>query len=70
MEDYGFEAEFNNLCERWVEAWTKHFGKIKMGQELDPITGFPTDCSEWYSSTMLFYLYSAEQKNTGKKQNN
>ena len=61
MEGYGFEAEFDNLCEMWVEAWTKHFNKTKMGQELDPITGVPTECSEWYSSTMLFYLYSAER---------
>ena len=60
MKEYGFEKELDNLCKRWVEAWTKHFDKIKMGQELDPITGVPTDCSEWYSSTMLFYLYSAE----------
>lgn len=61
MEGYGFEAEFDNLCEMWVEACTKHFNKTKMGQELDPITGVPTECSEWYSSTMLFYLYSAER---------
>ena len=63
MEKYGFEDELDNLCERWVEAWTKHFDKIKMGQELDPITGVPTNCSEWYSSTMLFYLYAAGRIN-------
>jgi hypothetical protein len=32
-----------------------------MGQELDPISGVPTECSEWYSSTMLFYLYAAKR---------
>lgn len=67
MEKYGFEAEFDNLCERWVEAWTKHFDKLKMGQELDPITGVPTNCSEWYSSTMLFYLYAVERIENKKK---
>ncbi len=61
MEEYGFDYEFNNLCEKWVEAWSKHFDSIKMGQELDPITGIPTKCSEWYSSTMLFYLYAANR---------
>ena len=59
MEKYGFEKEFKNLCEKWVDAWTKHFDYIKLGQELDPISGVPTKCSEWYSSTMLFYLYAA-----------
>ena len=44
-----------------VEAWTEHFDKVKMGQELDPITGIPTKSSEWYSSTMLFYTYAVKR---------
>ncbi len=67
MEKYGFEKELDNLCLRWVQAWTRHFDKIKMGQELDPITGTPTECSEWYSSTMLFYLYAAKRINFQKE---
>jgi len=59
MKKYGFDKEYENLKSKWVEAWTMHYEKIKMGQELDPTTGEPTDCSEWYSSTMLFYLYAA-----------
>lgn len=59
MEKYGFVREFENLKEKWLSAWTACFDKIKLGQELDPITGEPTRCSEWYSSTMLFYLYAA-----------
>ena len=61
MEKYGMNAELDNLCEKWVEAWTDNFDKIKMAQELDPITGEPTRSSEWYSSTMLFYLYSVKR---------
>ena len=61
LEEYGFEKELDLLCERWVEAWTRCYDKIKLGQELDPITGEPTECSEWYSSTMLFYLYAAKR---------
>lgn len=64
MEKYGFKKEFENLCRKWVEAWTKHFDDVKMGQELDPITGIPTKTSEWYSSTMLFYLYAAKRIGT------
>lgn len=62
MEKYGLVDEFKNLCKKWVEAWTANFDKVKLGQELDPITGVPTKSSEWYSSTMLFYLYAAEKE--------
>lgn len=61
MEAYGFDEAFQNLCCKWVEAWTAHFDNLKMGQELDPVTGIPTKSSEWYSSTMLFYLYAAKR---------
>lgn len=63
MEKYGFHREFERLCAKWVEAWTKHYNRIKMGQELDPLTGVPTAASEWYSSTMLFYLYASGKTN-------
>ena len=63
MKKYGFEREFDNLCRKFVEVWTTHFDKIKLGQEYDPITGVPTNCSEWYSSTMLFYLYAVNEIN-------
>ena len=61
MEKYGYEVEFDNLCKRWVEVWTDHFDSIKLAQEIDPLTGIPTRSSEWYSSTMLFYLYAVKR---------
>ena len=61
MERYGFIREFDTLCKTWVDVWTRLFDTVKLGQELDPITGEPTECSEWYSATMLFYLYSAKR---------
>ncbi len=57
MEKYGFVKEFNTVCDRFAEAWTRCFDTVKLGQELDPITGIPSNCSEWYSSAMLMYLY-------------
>ena len=63
MDKYGFSKEFDRLCGAWVEAWTEHFDTLKMGQELDPISGVPTNCSEWYSSTMLFYIHAARRLN-------
>lgn len=62
MEKYGFTKEFNTVCDRFVEAWTSCFDTVKLGQELDPITGEPSDCSEWYSSGMLMYLNCIRRK--------
>jgi len=61
MDRYGFGRDMDYLCEKWVQAWTKHSDKVRFGQELDPITGVPTACSQYYSSCMLFYLYAAKR---------
>lgn len=61
MDRYGFSSDFDRLCRAWVCAWTQHYDKVKLGQELDPITGIPTNSSEWYSSSMLFYLFASER---------
>jgi neutral trehalase len=61
MEKYGFTEELDRLAETWLEAWTGCYDDFKLGQELDPISGEPSGCSEWYSSTMLFYLFAAER---------
>lgn len=46
MDKYGLSHDFDRLCRAWLNAWTEHFDTIKMGQELDPITGIPTGSSE------------------------
>ena len=61
MDDYGWGEDFDHLCERWVEAWTRCYDRFKFGQELDPFTGEPSECSEWYSSCMLFYIYAVRR---------
>lgn len=63
MDFYGMEKDFDVLCEKWLEAWTNCFDELKMGQELDPFSGKPTECSQWYSSCMLFYTYAARRLN-------
>ena len=57
MERYGFNKEFDHMCKRFLGAWENCYGELKFGQELDPITGKPSECSEWYSSCMLMCLY-------------
>lgn len=59
MKDYGLESEMHKNMEKWLFAWTN--SSIPFGQELDPFTGEPSECSPWYSSTMLFYLVSAKE---------
>ena len=61
MDQYGYKKEFDHLCRIWVDVLTKYFDERKMGQGIDPITGVPTKLSEWYSSTMLFYLYAVNR---------
>ena len=61
MDYYGYEKDFDILCEKFLSAWTKCYDTLKLGQELDPITGQPSECLEWYSSCMLFYLFAAKR---------
>ena len=61
MDFYGKSEEFDILANKWVDAWTNCYETMKLGQELDPFDGTPSDCSQWYSSCMLFYLYSAKR---------
>lgn len=61
MDYYGFSDDFDYICNQWQKSWTNCFDYFKLGQELDPITGKPTNSSEWYSSCMLMYLYIAKR---------
>ncbi len=60
MDYYGKQKDFDEILEKWIEKQT--FGnKIMFGQELDPITGESSVCSEWYSSCMLVYIYAVRR---------
>ncbi len=61
MDRYGLSRDFDCICERVLSYLTDGFDEVKLGQELDPITGKPTESSEWYSSCMLFYIYAARR---------
>ena len=61
MDYYGMDEDFDHICKKWIQAWNNCFDDLKLGQELDPITGIPTKSSEWYSSTMLMYLYATQR---------
>ena len=61
MYSYGWSGDFDHICAKWLEAWTRCFDIVPLGQEIDPITGEPTKCSPWYSSGMLSYLYAARR---------
>lgn len=57
MPKYGRTAEMEEIMRRWVSAWS-HSTTTQFGQELHPITGEPSQCSQWYSSCMLYYLHA------------
>ena len=62
MDYYGKENDFDEILEKWIRKWT--FGnKIMFGQELNPLTGETSACSEWYSSCMLTYIYAVRRLN-------
>ncbi len=61
MDQYGWSAEFDELCRRFLDGWTKNYDHFKFGQELDPITGENSIASEDYSPTVLMYIYATRR---------
>ena len=61
MDKYRLSAEQDHVCKQWLSAWTDCFDKMPVGQELDPVSGEPSPSSPWYSTGMLFYLWSAKR---------
>lgn len=57
MEHYGKGADMEALMRKWIAALVQS-DTIQFGQELHPVTGVPSNSSEWYSSTMLFFIYA------------
>ena len=66
-DHYGFSDELERNMRAWLDAWA--LSPLRFGQELDPFTGQASNSSEWYSSTMLFYLTAAERLGLYKKTN-
>ena len=61
MDRYGLSKEQDEVCKKWLKAWTECYEEMPVGQELDPMTGLPSPSAPWYSSGMLFYLWSAKR---------
>lgn len=59
MKQYGLEQEYRENMVKWLTAWSE--AEHPFGQELDPFTGLPSECSPWYSTTMLYFLASAKE---------
>ena len=57
MDKYGFSEQLEDNMKKWITAWCLT-DKLNFGQELHPITGEPSDCGNWYSSTMLYFIHS------------
>ena len=57
MDFYGRGEEMNRMMRAWISAWCRE-DMLRFGQELHPITGEPSECSQWYSSCMLYFLHA------------
>lgn len=61
MPRYGRTKEMHEMMRAWLRGWTNCFDTMPFGQELDPYAGTPSNCSSWYSATMLYYLHAARE---------
>lgn len=61
MDYYGFGEDFDHICKKWVEACTGNYDNAKFNMEIDPVSGVPTKTSEWYSSSMIDYIYAVRR---------
>lgn len=59
MPYYGKTEDMHQVMKAWVEAVAS--AERPFTQELDPMTGIPSECSPWYSSCMLFYIASVRE---------
>lgn len=62
MDFYGKSNDLETLMEAWVSAFVRS-DNMKFSQELHPITGQLSQSSQWYSSSMLFFLKAAKRLN-------
>ena len=60
MDFYGRSGDYDRILEKWISVYAAQ-DEILFSQEIDPYTGVPTDCSRWYSSAMLAYIYGVKR---------
>lgn len=61
MDNYGYKEDLDHILLKWQQLCVENFQKGKFCQEADPKTGEFTDCSQWYSSAMLLFIYSVKR---------
>lgn len=55
MDQYGYQEDQKELLRRWVNALSDNRAR-RFCQELHPLTGQASECSQWYSSAMLLFV--------------
>ena len=60
MDHYGKSDDLEYIMKQWVSAFVNS-DTMNFGQELHPITGCPSNSSEWYSSSMLLFIHSVRR---------
>ncbi len=60
MDFYGRGKDYDEMLMKWVNVYASQTDNL-FTQEIDPVSGTPTDCSRWYSSAMLTYIYAVKR---------
>ena len=60
MDYYGKSEDLEHIMKQWVTAFINS-PSMNFSQELHPITGCPSNSSEWYSSSMLLFIHSVRR---------
>ena len=61
MDYYGFSSDYDYILGKWIEGIESNYIKYPFSQELDPNTGISSGASEWYSTSMLLYIYACNR---------
>jgi hypothetical protein len=61
MDYYGFSSDYDYILSKWIEGIESNYIKYPFSQELDPNTGISSGASEWYSTSMLLYIYACNR---------
>lgn len=60
MDHYNRGADYDYILSKWLSAFARQPERC-FSQEMDPVTGRLTECSPYYSTAMLLFMYAAKR---------
>ena len=59
MDFYGYGEDYDTMLIRWIEGIAR--SDRNFCQKLDPRSGEMSESSEWYSSSLLLFIYACRR---------